>query len=310
MAGLRIVFAGSPEAAVPSLAALLASRHEIAAVVTRPDSQQGRRRELTPTPVATAAEAAGVPVIRAASLAPVTDRLLELRADLGVVVAYGGLVRDPLLTAPPHGWVNLHFSLLPRWRGAAPVQRAIMAGDERTGAAVFRLVPELDAGPVYAAETTVIGRHATAGELLRQLASSGAELLVRTVDGIADGTAVASEQLGEPSFAPKLGIDDARIRWTDDGRTVADRIRGVTPEPGAFTVLAGTPQERLKVLRAAQATGVAPFAPGAVELRDGAVLVGTGSAPLELIEVQPAGRRAMAALDWFRGRGGRATGFE
>lgn len=311
MAGLRIVFAGSPEAAVPSLRALLASRHEVVTVVTRPDSPQGRRRELTPTPVATLAESAGVPVLRATTLAPVSDALIALGAELGVVVAYGGLIREPLLSAPRHGWVNLHFSLLPRWRGAAPVQRAIMAGDERTGAAVFRLVPELDAGPVYAMEATAIGRHATAGEVLAQLAQSGAGLLVRTVDAIADGTATAVEQSGEPSFAPKLSMDDAKIRWRDDGTAVANRIRGVTPEPGAFSVLAGTgPGERLKVLRAAPASGIPAFTPGIVQLRDGAVVVGTGSIPLELIEVQPAGKRPMPAVDWFRGRGGRETAFE
>ena len=179
MQSLRIVFAGSPDAAVPSLRALAAGPHDVVAVITREDSPQGRKRVLTPTPVAVAAEELGLPVIRANRLAAVGDDVLALAADLGVVVAYGGLIRAPLLSAPRLGWINLHFSLLPRWRGAAPVQRAIMAGDTETGAAVFRLVDELDAGPVYAELRRPIGHHETAGHLLGELAESGAELLRR-----------------------------------------------------------------------------------------------------------------------------------
>ncbi|MBI5161792.1 MAG: methionyl-tRNA formyltransferase [Micrococcales bacterium] len=301
---LRLVFAGSPAAAVPSLRALAAGRHPIAAVLTREDSPQGRRRILTPTPVARAAEELGLRVIRADRLAPVTDELIALDADLGVVVAYGALIREPLLSAPRLGWINLHFSLLPRWRGAAPVQRAIIAGDDRTGSSVFRLEPELDAGPILGVELQAVGRHSTAGQLLDSLATSGAGLLTRVVDALADGTAVADEQQGAPTFAPKLTIEDGRIDWTRPAAEIAARIRGVTPEPGAFTEVGG---DRVKILAAAPATGLAPLRAGVVESRGGRVVAGTADVPLELIEVQPAGRRAMPAADWLRGRTGRET---
>ena len=186
------------------------------AVVTREDAPQGRKRVMTPTPVAVEAEAAGIPVIKANRLAPVADELIALDADLGVIVAYGGLVREPLLSAPRLGWINLHFSLLPRWRGAAPVQRAIIAGDQQTGAAVFQLVPDLDAGDVFAAQSTPIGRNQTAGHLLDSLAASGAGLLARVVDQLADGTAVATPQAGEATSAPKLALEDGRLDWTQD----------------------------------------------------------------------------------------------
>ena len=299
---LRLVFAGSPAAAVPSLRLLATSRHRVAAVLTREDSPFGRRRLLAPTPVAVAAEGLGLPVLKADRLAPVADEILALGADLGVVVAYGALLREPLLGAPRLGWINLHFSLLPRWRGAAPVQRAIMAGEDRTGSTVFRLVPELDAGPVLGVEVQAIGRHSTAGQLLEALSVSGAELLLRVVDGLADGSAVADEQRGEVTLAPKLSVEDGRIAWDRPVAEVFARIRGVTPEPGAFTAAEG---ERLKILAATPATGARPLAPGAVESRGGRVLVGTLDTPLELLEVQQAGRRAMPASDWLRGRGGR-----
>lgn len=297
---LRIVYAGSPAAAVPSLRALLAGPHDVVAVVTRDDAPLGRKRVLTPTPVADAAEKAGVAVVKANRLAPVADQILALRPDLGVVVAYGGLVREPLLSAPRLGWINLHFSLLPRWRGAAPVQRAVMAGDRETGAAVFQLVPELDAGPVYGEVRRPIGAHETAGHLLASLADEGARLLVDVVDRLASGTASAVPQQGAPTLAPKLTLDDARIDWRAGADAVDARIRGVTPEPGAFTELAG---ERLKVLDAVPARGVAPLPAGAFDLRGGRVLVGTATDPVELVQVQPAGRRAMPAADWWRGRG-------
>jgi len=295
------VFAGSPAAAVPSLQALIASPHDVVAVVTRDDAPVGRKRVPTPTPVAEAAGAAGIPVIKANRLGPVTDDIRALEPELGVVVAYGGLVREPLLSAPDHGWINLHFSLLPRWRGAAPVQRAVMAGDEETGLAVFQLVPELDAGPVFAMERRRIGRHQTAGHLLEQLADEGAGVLARVVDAIAAGTARAIPQEGEPTFAPKLEADDGRVEWSRDAGLVYARIRGATPEPGAFTTVDG---DRLKIHSAAIAHGEAPLPPGRIEDRRGRILAGTGTEPLELERVQPAGKRVMAAADWWRGRDG------
>ena len=296
---LRIVFAGSPAAAVPSLRRLLAGPHEVVAVVTREDAPLGRKKVLTATPVADEAEREGIPVIKANRLAPVTDELLALRADLGVIVAYGGLIREPLLSAPRLGWINLHFSLLPRWRGAAPVQRAIMAGDSETGAAVFQLVPELDAGDVYATLRQPIGAHQTAGQLLATLAETGAELLATVVDSLADGSAVAAPQQGDVTLAPKLSLVDGRLDWTVSADQVDARFRGTSPEPGAFTELG---DERVKVLDALVAHEAPRLDPGRIELRAGRVLVGTASDPIELVTVHPAGKRAMNAADWWRGR--------
>jgi methionyl-tRNA formyltransferase len=298
MTSLRIVFAGSPAAAVPSLQRLLDGPHEVVAVVTREDSPQGRKRVLTPTPVAEVAERAGVEVVKTNRLAPVVDDLVAVQPDLGVIVAYGGLVREPLLSAPRLGWINLHFSLLPRWRGAAPVQRAIIAGDQETGVAVFQLVPELDAGDVFAMQEHPIGRNQTAGHLLEVLATTGAHVLGGVVDALAAGTAHAHPQHGEPTLAPKLTLEDGRIDWQDDVYAVDARIRGVTPEPGAFTTIDGA---RLKVQEAAIAHEAVRLAPGHLEALAGRILAGTGSGPLELLRVQPAGKREMAAADWWHG---------
>ena len=300
MSDLVIVFAGSPAAAVPSLEALAASRHDVAAVLTREDSPQGRRRELTPTAVAASATQLGLPIIRANRLAgAATEALTALRPDLGVIVAYGGLVREPLLTVPRLGWINLHFSLLPRWRGAAPVQRAIIAGDEVSGASVFQLVPELDAGDVYGQFTQAIGANETAGHLLESLSVGGAELLVRVVNSLADGVARAEPQVGDVTLAPKLDLPDARLDFGQHASTVLDRVRGVTPEPGAFTVV---DEMRIKILEAVIARDELRLATGQLELRDGRVVVGTASDPIELVSVQPAGKKAMRAADWWRGR--------
>lgn len=303
MTALRLVFAGSPEPAVPSLRALAASEHEIAAVITRRDSPQGRRGVLTPTPVAAAAEQLGLPVIRANRLAgEATETIAALRPDLGVIVAYGGLVREPLLSTPRLGWINLHFSLLPRWRGAAPVQRAILAGDETTGAVVFRLVEELDAGAVYGRVTEPIGALQTAGSLLDVLAASGASLLARVVDALADGTASAQPQAGEVTLAPKLTLADGELDFREPAQAVLNRIRGVTPEPGAFTEVDGA---RLKVLEAVIARDAVRLEPGVFALEGRAVLVGTATEPIELLRVHPAGRKAMDAASWWRGRSAR-----
>lgn len=299
MTPLRIVFAGSPAAAVPSLRALIDGPHEVVAVVTREDAPLGRKRVLTPTPVAQLADESRIRVVKANRLSGVAEELVALDADLGVVVAYGGLIREPVLSAPTHGWINLHFSLLPRWRGAAPVQRAIMAGDTETGAAVFQLVEELDAGPVFAMESTPIGRVQTAGHLLESLSESGAALLARVVDDIATGTAVAVAQEGEVTLAPKLTLEDGRIDWSQPVTRIDARLRGVTPEPGATTTLDG---ERFKVLSAAISHGGSRLDPGVVAQRGSSVVVGTGDEPLELLVVQPAGKKAMPAADWWRGR--------
>jgi methionyl-tRNA formyltransferase len=298
---MRLVFAGTPQPALPSLAALVDSEHELAAVITRADAPTGRKRVLTPSPVAALAEERGIPTIRTNRLdEDATERIAALRPDLGVIVAYGGLVREPLLSTPTHGWINLHFSLLPRWRGAAPVQHAVIAGDELTGAAVFQLEAGLDTGPVFATMSRRIGVRDTSGDLLAALAEDGAQLLRSVVDGIAAGTAQAEPQEGEPTLAPKLTLDDGRIDWTATSVAVDARVRGVTPEPGAFTTVRG---QRLKVLEVLPVGGAESLPPGALALVDRRVYTGTGSSPLELVTVQPAGKRPMAAADWWRGLG-------
>ena len=297
--GMRIVFAGSPAAAVPTLEALGAGPHEVVAVITRVDSPQGRKGVITPTPVADRADSLGLDVIRANRLDDtVTDSVASLQPDLGVIVAYGGLVREPLLSIPRLGWINLHFSLLPAWRGAAPVQRSIMAGDEVTGATVFQLVAELDAGDILGVISEPIGRLQTAGNLLDVLATAGAPLVERVVDALDAGTAAPQPQAGEVTFAPKLTLEDGIIDWTLPATAVHDRIRGVTPEPGAVTTVGGA---RLKVIEAAIARDAPTLPPGVIESSGRSVLVGTGTDPLELLTVHPAGRKSMDAGSWWRG---------
>jgi methionyl-tRNA formyltransferase len=306
---LRLVFAGSPSAAVPSLTALAASEHEVVAVVTRDDTPQGRRRVLTATPVALEAERLGLPVVKTRRITDeVAERIGALGADLGVVVAFGALLKEPVLSAPRLGWVNLHFSLLPRWRGAAPVQRALMAGDERTGAVVFQLVPELDAGDLLGTLERPLDGTETAGALLDELATTGAALLGDVVDRLAAGTAEPLVQVGEVTLAPKLVLDDGALDLALPADDVVDRWRGTTPEPGAHLPLGDA---RLKVLelRAADVgdaagdadAGLAPLAPGRIALRGRRLLVGTGTAQLELVRVQPPGKKPMAGADWSRG---------
>ena len=301
---MRLVFAGTPAVAVASLDALARGPHEIAAVVTRRDAELGRKRVLTPSPVAARADELGIQTIKANRLGDdVTARITGLAPDLGVIVAYGGIVREPLLSTPRLGWINLHFSLLPRWRGAAPVQRAILAGDDTTGAAVFQLVPALDAGDVYATTPRPIGPDETSGDVLTALSHVGADLLARVVDDLAQGRATAAAQQGEPTAAPKLSLDDARIDWSQPAEAVYNRIRAVTPEPGAFAEIDG---QRVKVHAARPAADAASLPPGTLaadadDAHPARILIGTGTHPLRLITVQPAGKRAMAAPDWWRG---------
>lgn len=299
---MRLVFAGTPAAAVPTLRRL-ATSHDIAAVVTRPDAPLGRRRVLTPSPVAQAAVELGLPVIKTARLdEAATAEISALQVELGVIVAYGGLVREPLLSAPTAGWINLHFSLLPAWRGAAPVQRALIAGDRVLGASVFQLVAELDAGDVFAMREIDVPETATAGEALEALALDGADLTADVVSAIADGTARAVPQQGEPTFAAKLTLADGLLDWDQPLDAVFARFRGVTPEPGAHTTVAGQP---LKVLEAAPATDAESLPPGRLRGTKTALHIGTGTGALAVTRVQPAGKGAMNAVDWWRGlRGG------
>jgi methionyl-tRNA formyltransferase len=295
---MKLVFAGTPEVAIPTLDAL-AAEHDVARVITRQAAPLGRKRVLTESPVALRAHELSIDVIAANRLGDdVSHAVSELQPDLGVIVAYGGLVREPLLSTPRLGWINLHFSLLPRWRGAAPVQWTIIGGDDTAGATVFQLVPQLDAGPIFGTVSRAVGAHETAGHLLDALAVDGAALTRRVIDQLAESSIDAREQEGDVTLAPKLTIEDARIDWTVAVETVYRRIRGTTPEPGAFTTVGGV---RLKVLEAAPARDTARLEPGLFALDGGRVLVGTASTPLELIRVQPAGKTAMRAADWWRG---------
>ncbi|MDJ0377806.1 methionyl-tRNA formyltransferase [Cryobacterium sp. PH31-L1] len=298
---MKLVFAGTPEVAVPSLTALAGTDHEIVTVITRADAPLGRKRTLTPSPVAQAAAEREYPVLKTNRLhTEATDTIRALRPDLGVIVAYGGIVREPLLSVPRLGWINLHFSLLPRWRGASPVQRAVLAGDELTGAAVFQLVPELDAGAVFGSFSRPVGAHSTSGILLEELSHSGADLLLRVVDELAAGTAVAVPQTGEVTLAPKLVREDARIDFGRPAASVYSHIRGVTPEPGAFTTVNGAV---LKLLEVAPSALDSNLPAGTILQRDNVVLVGTQTEPLVLLRVQPAGKTAMTGNDWWRGVG-------
>jgi methionyl-tRNA formyltransferase len=302
---MRVVFAGTPEPALPSLRALAASRHELIAVVSRPDAPVGRGRTMTAAPVSAWARAEGIEVLtpRRPSEPGFADALRELAPDCCPVVAYGALIPPAVLAIPVHGWVNLHFSLLPAWRGAAPVQRALIAGDDVTGASTFALEAGLDTGPVYGTVTETIAPSDTAGDLLARLAESGAALLVATLDAIEDGTAVAVPQPPDGvSLAPKLSVEDAHVDWTAPAFAIDRRIRGCTPDPGAWTSLAGHRLGLGPVTTVVAAPDTPPLGPGVLVAGRRDVLVGTGSGTVRLGTVQPAGRRAMPAADWVRGQ--------
>lgn len=298
---MRLVFAGTPEAATPSLEALLSSpRHEVVAVVTRPDTTAGRGRRPVRSPVATLAAERGIEVLtpRRAGDPDFLARLADIAPDCAPVVAYGALLPRAALAVPKYGWVNLHFSLLPAWRGAAPVRAAIRAGDEITGATTFQIVPELDAGPVFGVLTESVRPRDTAGELLDRLARAGARLLLSTLDGIEDGEIRAVAQPPEGvSYAAKVTVDDARVDFTAPARAVDRLVRSVTPDPGAW---AGFRGERVK-LGPVVPVDDGSLPPGELCVGRQHVRVGTATTPVELGEVQAPGRKRMRAVDWARG---------
>jgi methionyl-tRNA formyltransferase len=296
---VRIVFAGTHEVALPPLEALLASRHEVVAVLTRPDAPAGRGKRLTPSPVAARAEELGIETLKPDKPrdADFVARLTEIAPDCCPVVAYGALLPQRVLDVPARGFVNLHFSLLPAWRGAAPVQHALIAGDRTTGATTFQIVLELDAGPTYLRLSEPIRDTDTAGNLLEWLSVRGADLLVRTLDSIEDGMLQATPQPADGvTYATKLDVPDARLDWKAPAEVIDRRIRGCTPAPGAWTTVGG---ERLKIGPAVPVDG--NLAPGVLEVTKTSVRVGTGTRPLLLGRVQPAGKKSMAAADWARG---------
>jgi methionyl-tRNA formyltransferase len=298
---VRLVFAGTPEPALPSLRRLLESpRHDVVAVLTRPDAAAGRRGRPAPSPVAQLALEHEIPVLRPAR--PNSDEfvaeLAALAPECCAVVAYGALLGDGLLAVPTHGWVNLHFSILPAWRGAAPVQAAIAAGDAVTGATTFEIERSLDSGPVYGVVTETIRPTDTAGDLLDRLSVAGAGLLEATMDGIANGTLTAVPQPAEGvSTAPKITVDDARIRWDLPAHVVERRIRAVTPNPGAWTMIG---EDRVKIgpVTVIDEPGLEP---GRLAVDKKHVRIGTATGAVQLDTVQPPGKKAMNAADWARG---------
>lgn len=336
---MKLVFAGTPETALPAFEAIVASRHDLVAVVTRPDAPAGRGRRLAASPVAERADELGIEVLKPEKPRDpdFLDRLRAIAPDCCPVVAYGGLLPQAALDIPRHGWVNLHFSVLPAWRGAAPVQHAIIAGDDVTGASTFRIVKELDAGPVYGVLTEPIGPTDDSGTLLARLAASGAKLLADTLDGIEDGILRPQEQPADGiTIAPKLTVDDAHLDLTAPALHIDRLIRGCHPAPGAWTTFR---TDRLKLTTArltpppptGQTGPISPtdqsgqarqggqtghsgetehngssgpgeaLAPGELRVTKRSVEVGTGSHPIELITVQPQGKKPMPAADWARG---------
>jgi methionyl-tRNA formyltransferase len=299
---MRILFAGTPAPALPSLRRLIDSpSHDVVAVLTRPDAPAGRRGTPMPSPVAQLALDAGIAVLRPPrpNSSDVIDEITALAPDCCAVVAYGALLGAELLAVPMHGWVNLHFSLLPAWRGAAPVQAAIAAGDTVTGATTFRIELALDSGPVFGIVTETIRADDTAGELLDRLALSGSVLLEATLDGIADGSVTPVSQPCEGvSVAPKVSVDEARIRWDLPAHVIERRIRAMTPNPGAWTMIGDM---RIKVGPVSVEDSGDAAEPGVIMAERTRVLVGTGSVPVQLGQIQPPGKKPMAAADWARG---------
>jgi methionyl-tRNA formyltransferase len=298
---VRIVFGGTPDVAIPSLDALADSRHELVAAVTRPDAPSGRGKKLTASPVAQRADELGIEVLKPQRPRDeeFVSRLTQIAPDCCPVVAYGALLPQRVLEIPRHGWVNLHFSLLPAWRGAAPVQHAILAGDQITGATTFRIVLELDAGPIFATVTEPIRPDDTAGDLLHRLSLTGARLLVDTLDGIQDGTLTPTPQPetdAQVSYASKINVEDALIDWTRPAEAVDRLVRACTPAPGAWTTFRGG---RFKINSAHISDTVLP--PGVLEITKRSVRVGSGTRALQLGEVQAQGKKPMIAADWARG---------
>lgn len=298
---MRLLFAGTPQVALPSLEALLASSHDVVAVLTRPDAPVGRGRALASSPVKELAQQHGIEVLTPVrpSDPDFVGRLQALNVDCAPIVAYGGLIPRPVLTIPRYGWVNLHFSLLPAWRGAAPVQHAVLAGDDITGASTFALEEGLDTGPVFGMITEPIRDADTSGDLLARLAISGAQLLVHTLDGIESGSVVATPQpIDGVSHAPKLVPADARIDFSHPALAVDRRIRACTPAPGAWSTVDG---ERIKLFPMRLDLNITDIDAGWVRVTKNEILVGTGSHALVMGDVQPAGKKRMSALDWARG---------
>ena len=298
---MRILFAGTPLTAANVLEGLISAGHEIAAVLTREDSPVGRKKVLTPSAVAHVAEVHGLPTIKSNKVnSEVLVGISKHQIDLAIVVAYGVILRRDALDTIHKGWFNLHFSKLPRWRGAAPVQHAIWSGDKETAVTLFKIDEGLDTGAVLGFAETVIEPNETSGDLLERLSSIGVTLLNQELPKLYAGTFSLSEQQGSVTLAPKIQRVDARIDFISTSKEVENLVRAMNPEPMAWCELAGDP---LRVLKARAVKGVFAIAPGEVVVQDDLVLVGCGSeSALELIEVQPASKTPMSAKSWMNGQ--------
>jgi methionyl-tRNA formyltransferase len=300
---LRCVFAGTPDVAAVALRALIDTEHEVVGVITRPDSPAGRGRILQRSPVGVVADEFGIPVLTPSSLKDADFRaaLIQLEPECIPVVAYGNLIPADLLGVAPYGWINLHFSILPALRGAAPVQWAVMHGDEITGATTFLIGPGLDDGPIFGMFTERILPTDTSGDLLKRLASYGSSLLIGTLDGIESGELVPVEQPNDGiTSAPKLSMEDSRVRWDDPWIGVDRRIRATTPSPGAWTML-GEDRFKLSPLQHKDPIELPQLRPGQLFATKSAVWVGTATHPACLDAIQPPGKKLMNAADWARG---------
>lgn len=296
---MRIIFAGTPEVALPGLTALLASGHDVVGVLTREDAPVGRKRVLTPSPVAEYAQEQGLYVIKANRITTdVESAIRDLDAELGVVVAYGCILPQSALDLLSHGWVNLHFSALPSFRGAAPAQHDLLVGAAHGSLSVFQIVLELDAGDVFAQASVDYHGDETAGQALALLADRGATVLVEVVNSIEAGAAQALPQQGEVTVARKFVREDGHLDPSQGAHSTYNRYRAMTPEPGAWFTLG---DQNIKVLQASLPTPESGLSVSELREVDGHILLGCSNGAIELIEVLPAGKQAMKARDWFRG---------
>ena len=291
---MKIAVAASPDVAIPTLEYLLNSKYELALVISRPDSQVGRGREMAPTAVSSWASNNGIDLYCPNQAVDFDDRLKEI--DLVITIGYGLLLPESLLAQPRYGFINLHFSLLPRLRGAAPVQRAIIEGLTETGITVFQLDAGMDTGPIYVQTKYAIKPNTTAGELLSELALLGPAAIEQTINAIANGTKPVLQNHDQATLAPKLTKTEAQINWATSAVEVVNRILGFSPNPGATTKFRG---EVLRITKAKQSEVALPI--GQISLNEGSVLVGTALNSVELLEVTPAGKKAMSAAAWANG---------
>lgn len=297
---MRVIFAGSPEVALPTLRALHASSHSLVGILTQPARPVGRKQVLTPTPVALVADELGIPVATPETSDDVLKSLSDWEPDVAIVVAYGRLLAEKELSSVPQGWWNVHFSLLPRWRGAAPVPYALAAGDDETGVSVFRIERGLDTGPVAHVRTYTIAPHDTAGTVLSRLAHLAPEPVLALLEDIGSGSLALSAQQGEPSFAPKPSKDVGELKWSSNAEYLYNQFRAWGEEPGCFATRDDN-EQRVKIISAWPDVSSGGLRPGALASHTEGVAVGTASTAIVLTSVQPAGKSVMDAKDWLRG---------